>query len=97
MERGTGGVLHNTTTTSRPGGGVLSPSYEGGGGINEGGNSALGNRPAKVGECDALDDTRQDDLRKRYLVLGGPPDHILGTYNFSPHPTTCHATFAIQD
>ena len=95
MERGTGGVLHNTTTTSRPGGCAFSPFYERGGGINEGGNSALGNRPAEAGEGDALDDTRQDDLWKRYLVLGGPPQRILGASKCIPHPTTCHATLPI--
>ena len=95
MERGTGGVLHNTTTTSRPGGCVLSPSYEWGGGINEGRDSALGDRPAEIGKRDALDDTRQDDLWKRYLVLGGPPQRILGASTYTPHPTTCHATLPI--
>ena len=71
------------------------PPANWGGGINEGRDSALGDRPAEVRECDALDDTRQDDLWKRYLVLGGPPQHILGASSCTPHPTTCHATLPI--
>ena len=97
MERRTGGILYNTTATSRPGGCVSPPSHQWWGDIQKGGSPAPGIRPNEVGKGDAFNDARQDDLRKRYLVPGGPPYHILEPCIFSPYPTTCHATLPIQD